>query len=252
MYTGVMQCLPQHLHPCAVGGPYEHRTSQAVSELHEYLQVCHKPVGRRGGAWSPFRSAVFDPALQVCRKDTGEEISAYNPISHAVFNPALQVCRKSPGEKGKYIKIILALLQSTSAAVVYECAVTLVSLSQVCFELTWAGLPHDGSWVLGCQQWYVWIQVHSGAGLPQPYVHQGGCACGGQAAAWVLWLLSDCLLLLRVRLSYSSGVQACSDARSCFALNSVVHIKAVVCMCACHWSAASQVCGAGGRRIIHC
>ena len=35
-----------------------------------------------------------------------------------------------PSEKGKYIKIILALLQSTSTAVVYECAVTLVSLSQ--------------------------------------------------------------------------------------------------------------------------
>ena len=40
------------------------------------------------------------------------------------------MCRTSPGEKGKYIKIILALLQSSSTAVVYECAVTLVSLSQ--------------------------------------------------------------------------------------------------------------------------
>ena len=40
------------------------------------------------------------------------------------------MCRSNPGEKGKYIKIILALLQSTSTAVVYECAVTLVSLSQ--------------------------------------------------------------------------------------------------------------------------
>ena len=42
----------------------------------------------------------------------------------------LQVCRAYPQEKGNYIKIILALLQSTSTAVVYECAVTLVSLSQ--------------------------------------------------------------------------------------------------------------------------
>ena len=41
-----------------------------------------------------------------------------------------QVCRVNPGEKGKYIKIILSLLQSTSTAVVYECAVTLVGLSQ--------------------------------------------------------------------------------------------------------------------------
>ncbi len=40
-----------------------------------------------------------------------------------------QVCRTNPEQKGKYIKIILALLQSRSTAVVYECAVTLVSLS---------------------------------------------------------------------------------------------------------------------------
>ena len=40
-----------------------------------------------------------------------------------------QVCRSSPEQKGKYIKIILALLQSRSTAVMYECAVTLVSLS---------------------------------------------------------------------------------------------------------------------------
>ena len=44
----------------------------------------------------------------------------------------VQVCRSNPAEKGRYIKFILALLQSTSTAVVYECAVTLVSLSQVC------------------------------------------------------------------------------------------------------------------------
>ena len=40
-----------------------------------------------------------------------------------------QVCRTNPEQKGKYIKIILALLQSRSTAVMYECAVTLVSLS---------------------------------------------------------------------------------------------------------------------------
>lgn len=39
------------------------------------------------------------------------------------------MCRSNPEQKGKYIKIILALLQSRSTAVMYECAVTLVSLS---------------------------------------------------------------------------------------------------------------------------
>lgn len=88
--------------------------------------MCRKDVA--GRCW------CLTPYLQVCHKDPGEYTTACCPISHAVFDPYLQVCRKSPGEKGKYIKIILALLQSTSAAVVYECAVTLVSLSQVCIK----------------------------------------------------------------------------------------------------------------------
>ncbi|XP_076884488.1 coatomer subunit beta-1-like [Bidens hawaiensis] len=40
-----------------------------------------------------------------------------------------KVCRANKGEKGKYIKIIISLLSVPSAAVIYECAGTLVSLS---------------------------------------------------------------------------------------------------------------------------
>ncbi|XP_015894017.3 coatomer subunit beta-1 [Ziziphus jujuba] len=40
-----------------------------------------------------------------------------------------KVCRANKGEKGKYIKIIISLLNAPSTAVVYECAGTLVSLS---------------------------------------------------------------------------------------------------------------------------
>lgn len=40
-----------------------------------------------------------------------------------------RVCRANPMEKGQYIKIIFALLQSNSAAVVYESSNTLISLS---------------------------------------------------------------------------------------------------------------------------
>lgn len=50
-----------------------------------------------------------------------------HPQSQHIY---VQVCRSNPGERGKFIKVVLALLQSTSTAVVYECAVTLVSLSQ--------------------------------------------------------------------------------------------------------------------------
>lgn len=40
-----------------------------------------------------------------------------------------KVCRTNKAEKGKYIKIIISLVNAPSAAVIYECAGTLVSLS---------------------------------------------------------------------------------------------------------------------------
>ena len=63
-------------------------------------------------------------AYQISQKQCHEQTAQWTKAL------LLQVCRVNPGEKGKYIKIILSLLQSTSSAVVYECAVTLVSLSQ--------------------------------------------------------------------------------------------------------------------------
>jgi coatomer subunit beta len=57
-------------------------------------------------------------------------------LQMAVLELIRKVCRTNPSEKGKYIKIILALLQSTSTAVVYECAVTLVSLSSAPTAIT--------------------------------------------------------------------------------------------------------------------
>lgn len=51
-------------------------------------------------------------------------------LQMAVLELIRKVCLTNPDSKGKYIKIILALLQSPSSAVVYECAVTLTRLSQ--------------------------------------------------------------------------------------------------------------------------
>lgn len=60
-----------------------------------------------------------------------DQLSTWGDILQmGVLELIRKVCRQSPAEKGKYIKIILALLQSPSTAVVYECAVTLCSLSQ--------------------------------------------------------------------------------------------------------------------------
>ena len=43
--------------------------------------------------------------------------------------PPAQVCRTNPEQKGRYIKVIISLLASNSTAVVYECASSLVALS---------------------------------------------------------------------------------------------------------------------------
>ena len=40
-----------------------------------------------------------------------------------------KVCRSHPTEKGRYIKIVISLLVAPSAAIIYECAGALVSLS---------------------------------------------------------------------------------------------------------------------------
>ncbi|XP_068657740.1 coatomer subunit beta-1-like [Aristolochia californica] len=50
-------------------------------------------------------------------------------LQMVVLDLIRKVCRTNRGEKGKYIKIIISLLNAPSTAVIYECASTLVSLS---------------------------------------------------------------------------------------------------------------------------
>ncbi|CAN1124130.1 Coatomer subunit beta-1 [Linum perenne] len=50
-------------------------------------------------------------------------------LQMVVLDLIRKVCKTSKGEKGRYIKIIISLLNAPSSAVVYECAGTLVSLS---------------------------------------------------------------------------------------------------------------------------
>ncbi|XP_010536879.1 PREDICTED: coatomer subunit beta-1 [Tarenaya hassleriana] len=59
-----------------------------------------------------------------------DRVSEWNEMLQMVVLELIRkVCRNNPAEKGKYIKIIIALLSAPSAAVIYECAGTLVSLS---------------------------------------------------------------------------------------------------------------------------
>ncbi|KXZ45907.1 hypothetical protein GPECTOR_49g491 [Gonium pectorale] len=64
---------------------------------------------------------MLDSADQMANWGDLLQLSALDLIRKA--------CRSNPAEKGKFIKTILALLASPSPAVMYECAVTLTSLS---------------------------------------------------------------------------------------------------------------------------
>ncbi len=102
-----------------------------------------------------------DPAVQDrrwpgrARRPPGESAAAQvDNVAHwgdilqlAVLELIRKVCRGAPAEKGRHMKTILALLQSTSTAVVYECAVTLVSLSQARRSRAPRRVPHrPASW----------------------------------------------------------------------------------------------------------
>ncbi|XP_050375463.1 coatomer subunit beta-1 [Argentina anserina] len=59
-----------------------------------------------------------------------EKISEWGELLQMIVLDLIRkVCRTNRGEKGRYIKIIISLLNVPSSAVVYECAGTLVSLS---------------------------------------------------------------------------------------------------------------------------
>lgn len=85
-------------------------------------------------------SAKRNAFVMLCQSDQDRAVSYLNAnIPHIpLWGESLQlsalelvrrVCRANPLEKGQYIKIIFTLLQSPSAAVVYEAANTLISLS---------------------------------------------------------------------------------------------------------------------------
>lgn len=50
-------------------------------------------------------------------------------LASFVCPPGWQVCRRDPSQKSRFVRVLLSMLQSRSAAVSYEAAWTLVSLS---------------------------------------------------------------------------------------------------------------------------
>ncbi|MBA0747790.1 hypothetical protein Gogos_004676 [Gossypium gossypioides] len=77
------------------------------------------------------RNAIL-AVMSIYKLPQGEQLLVDAPEmieKMVVLELIRKVCRTNRGEKGKYIKIIISLLNAPSTAVIYECAGTLVSLS---------------------------------------------------------------------------------------------------------------------------
>ena len=98
-------------------------------ELVEKLLRSEQDMGTRRNAFKMLSASDPDRACAYLF-DNVERVADWGDVLQvAVLELIRKVVRGNPESKGRYIKIILALLHSRSAAVTYECATTLVSLS---------------------------------------------------------------------------------------------------------------------------
>ncbi|MEW5304789.1 MAG: hypothetical protein WDW36_007376 [Sanguina aurantia] len=102
---------------------------QDAPETIEKVLRSEQDLSTKRNAFLMLTAHAHDRAVKYLFENL-ETLSLWGDILQmAVLELIRKVCRLTPSEKGKCIKIILALLQSPSTAVVYECAVTLTSLS---------------------------------------------------------------------------------------------------------------------------
>lgn len=98
-------------------------------EMVEKLLQNEQDLSTRRNAFQMLCSHAQDKAIAFLMTNIDRVADWGDVLQMAVLELVTKVCRTNPEQKGKYIKIILALLQSRSTGVIYECAVTLVSLS---------------------------------------------------------------------------------------------------------------------------
>ncbi|CAK9210114.1 unnamed protein product [Sphagnum troendelagicum] len=106
----------------------EHMLSDAP-DLIEKTLIKDQDLSSRRNAFLMLFTCAQDRAVNYLLNNF-ESVSGWGDLLQmVVLELVRKVCRSNLGEKGKYIKIIVSLLSSPSAAVMYECAATLVSLS---------------------------------------------------------------------------------------------------------------------------
>ncbi|GFQ00398.1 coatomer subunit beta-1 [Phtheirospermum japonicum] len=100
----------------------------APETIEKFLSTEQDPSAKRNAFLMLFNCAQ-DRAIHYLLTNV-DRVSEWGELLQMVVLELIRkVCRSNKAEKGKYIKIIISLLNAPSAAVVYECAGTLVSLS---------------------------------------------------------------------------------------------------------------------------
>ncbi|CAA3019610.1 coatomer subunit beta-1 [Olea europaea subsp. europaea] len=100
----------------------------APETIERFLSTEQDPSAKRNAFLMLFNCAQ-DRAINYLLTNVDRVPDWGELMQMVVLELIRKVCRTNKGEKGKYIKIIISLLNAPSAAVVYECAGTLVSLS---------------------------------------------------------------------------------------------------------------------------
>eukprot|EP01018_Ginkgo_biloba_P001285 Gb_23100 [translate_table: standard] len=98
-------------------------------ELIEKTLATEQDLSARRNAFLMLFTCAQDRAINYLLSHLDNVLQWGDLFQMVVLELIRKVCRTNPAEKGKYIKIIISLLNSSSTAVMYECAGTLVSLS---------------------------------------------------------------------------------------------------------------------------
>ncbi|KAL6586805.1 hypothetical protein OROMI_001793 [Orobanche minor] len=106
----------------------EHLLIDAPETIEKLLSAEQDPSAKRNAFLMLFNCAQ-DHAINYLFTNVDRVSDWGELLQMVVLELIRKVCRTNKTEKGKYFKIIISLLTAPSAAVVYECAGTLVSLS---------------------------------------------------------------------------------------------------------------------------
>ncbi|KAG0461669.1 hypothetical protein HPP92_021966 [Vanilla planifolia] len=98
-------------------------------EVIERLLVGEQDPSARRNAFLMLFTCAQDRAVNYLLSHVDQVPDWPEQLQMVVLDLIRKVCRSNRGEKGRYIKIIISLLNAPSTAVIYECAGTLVSLS---------------------------------------------------------------------------------------------------------------------------